>query len=128
MRRILLTTALLIVAFGFTYPESSIESEKTALVQLIDDTSSDVVYLPTFKIYGELAPIDYLDGRSEDDSLTTAHGFLVIRVAGCSITPDFVESVKLDNRQANDYMISLHGENWKSEFENETGMTFSFPK
>ena len=78
-------------------------------------------------MYGELAPTDYLDGRSEESSLTTAHGFMVLRVAGCEITPELIRSVKINNIKANDYMIKFHGENWKSEFENETGKKFSYP-
>ncbi|MFT5778505.1 MAG: hypothetical protein ACI837_001461 [Crocinitomicaceae bacterium] len=127
MNGILLTTTLLIAAFACTTPESSMEIEKGVGEQVISNTPSDEIYIPTFKIYGELAPSDYLDGRPDEISLTTAHGFMVIRVSGCNITPDLMQSVKSNNREANDYMIKLHGENWRSEFEDETGKNFSFP-
>lgn len=127
MNSILLTTSLLIATFASTSPENSMELKTVDKMHILDDTSSTEIYLPTFNIYGELAPMNYLDGRAEEDSLTVAHGFIVKRVAGCGVTFDLVQSVKRKNTKANEYMIKHHGENWKSEFEEKTGKTFSFP-
>jgi hypothetical protein len=126
MNTILFATLLLL--FGCTAPENPSECQEVAKAQVIDTTALPEVYFPTFEIYGELVPSDYLDGRAEEDSLTTAYGFKLIRVSGCLITPNLVKSVKLNNTKANDHMIKLRGENWVREFEDETGMNISFPR
>jgi hypothetical protein len=118
----------LLLLFGCAAPENPSECQEVANVQLTDTNAPPEVYIPTFKIYGELAPSDYLDGRPEEESLTTAYGFMVIRVSGCEVTPDLVQSVKLNNTKANDDMIMLRGENWVREFEDETGKNLSFPR
>ncbi|MFT6244245.1 MAG: hypothetical protein ACJA0U_002183 [Salibacteraceae bacterium] len=127
MKSILLTS-LLIAAFACTTPESSTDRKEEANIHVIDKAPVEEVYIPIFKIYGELASLDYLDGRSEESSLTTAHGFMVLRVAGCEITSELVRSVSANNIKANEYMIKFYGENWKSNFEDETGKKISFPK
>lgn len=123
----LLLTSILIAAFACTTPESSNDLKKNTDTHVIGTAPSDKIYMPTFKIYGELAPMDNLDGRSTENSITALYGFKVLRVAGCEITPKLVQSVKENNIKANEYMIQVHGENWKSEFEAETDMKFFFP-
>lgn len=123
-----LLTSFLIAAFACTTPENSIESKPVTDVQVIEKGPSDEIYMPTFKIYGELAPVNYLDGRPEESALTAAHGFMVLRIAGCQITGELAETVSANNIKANEYMIKFYGENWKSEFENETGKKFSYPR
>ncbi|MFT6501545.1 MAG: hypothetical protein ACJASQ_001661 [Crocinitomicaceae bacterium] len=124
----ILLTSLLIAAFACTTPVNSIESKPVADVQVIDKGPTDEIYMPTFKIYGELAPTDYLDGRPEESSLTTAHGFMVLRIAGCEITGELAEDVSANNIKSNEYMIKFYGENWLSKFEVETGKKFSYPR
>ncbi|MFT6922999.1 MAG: hypothetical protein ACJA1C_002007 [Crocinitomicaceae bacterium] len=124
----ILLTSLLIASFACTTPENSTDRKEEANIHVINKAPTDEVYMPTFKIYGELAPLEYLDGRPEESSLTTAHGFMVLRVAGCEITPELVRSVQANNIKANDYMIKFQGENWLSKFEVETGKKFSYPR
>ncbi len=92
-------------------PESVTESEK-------------VMITPIFKIYGELSPVNYLNGG--EDELTLAHGFLVERVAGCRISSELEESVKENNRVSNELMMVYFGENWKADFEEKTGVRFVY--
>jgi hypothetical protein len=79
-----------------------------------------------FKIYGELSPVNYLNGG--EDKLTSAYGFLVVRVAGCGITPELEQSVKENNRVSNEQMMAYFREDWKENFEKKTGIKFVFPE
>jgi hypothetical protein len=127
MKITLITASILILAFACTSSEASIRIDNSESVHPVQDLASDTIYFPTFQIYGELAPVNYIDGRPEDDSVTMMHGFRVIRVSGCSITSELVESVRINNLKANEDMIKLHGENWKSDFEVASGMRLTFP-
>ena len=105
--------------------ENITSTDNSNLTQSV--TKSDrVIETPTFEIYGELASDNYLNGG--EDSITLPYGFLVERVAGCEVTDELVESVKENNRVANEQMIASFGEMWLANFEKKSGMNLTFPQ
>ena len=80
--------------------------------------------MPTFLIYGELAPVDYLD---DENVITEKYGFKLRRVAGCAVSLSLVISVKLNNRVAFRRMNKRYGEDWMQRFENETNWKLAIP-
>lgn len=101
------------------------EENKTAVVKSSSSVAVSEIETPIFKMYGEFAPTNYLNGGEDD--ITLDYGFLVERVAGCEITMELVESVKENNRISNEQMIASYGEGWKANFEEKTGVKFGFP-
>ena len=105
--------------------ENRIIAEKSESSQSVTE-SEKAISTPIFKIYGELSPVNYLNGG--EDSLTLAHGFLVERVSGCEVTAELVQSVKENNRLANEQMIASFGKTWIADFKKKTGMNLTFPQ
>ena len=47
--------------------------------------------IPTFLMYGEIAPVGYLE--EQDDSIARKFGFSIKRVAGCEVDDKLLDSI-----------------------------------
>jgi hypothetical protein len=80
--------------------------------------------LPTFQIYGELAPVGYLDSKNP---ITEKYGFFMERIAGCAVGSDEAKEVSKNNAEALVKMNVKYGDNWQANFEKETGYKLWIP-
>ncbi len=80
--------------------------------------------LPTFQIYGELAPEGYLDNSNP---ITEKYGFRMERIAGCEMGSSEAEEANENNAEALEKMNEKYGIDWQTNFENETGFKLSIP-
>lgn len=80
---------------------------------------------PDFLLYGELAPLNYIDVR--DTLLTKKFGFTLKRIDGCEVTKELVDSIEIYNRKTNSIIEKKSGRNWKENFEKETKKKISIP-
>lgn len=81
--------------------------------------------LPTFLLYGELMPIDYIEDR--DTLITQKYGFNLKRVAYCDVTNELIDSVKVINTANSLKMQQKHGKQWIANFETKTHLKVSIP-
>ena len=77
-----------------------------------------------FQIYGELAPVGYLD---DADTITEKYGFRLKRVAHCEVSYDEVEKVQKENKEAMEFMNKKYGVDWMQKFKDETGYELAIP-
>ncbi|AFM05126.1 hypothetical protein Fleli_2773 [Bernardetia litoralis DSM 6794] len=80
--------------------------------------------LPTFQIYGELAPVGYLDS---ENPITEKYGFIMKRIAGCAVGSDEAKKVNKNNTEALEKMNAKYGNDWQVNFEKETGFKLWIP-
>lgn len=113
-----------LVGFAFLFVLSQCKKDP----EKISPTQQTVEKIPTFEVYGELAPSDYVDGYNpKHDSITKKYGFLVKRVADCEVTDDLVNKANRNNQKALEEMNKKYGHNWQSQFEKETGLKIAIP-
>lgn len=114
----------LVVGFAFLFVLSQCQKDSAK----ISSTPLTLEKIPTFEVYGELAPIDYVDGYNpKHDSITKKYGFLMKRVADCEVTDGLVRKANRNNQKALEEMNKKYGENWQSQFEKETGLKLAIP-
>ena len=82
--------------------------------------------LPTFLIYGELAPTGYVEDK---DSLTTKRfGFGLKGLAVWEVTSELIDSVKKINTKNNVIMKAKYGNDWKKKFEEQSKLKIAIPE
>ncbi len=110
----------------------SIEANKTVPVQGGAKVVSKVATvpvekaeaLPLFQIYGELAPVGYVDSANP---ITEKYGFRVERVAGCEVDSSESNSVDSNNKKSLEAMNEKYGKDWRKKFFDATKLKLSFP-
>ncbi len=102
----------------------SCSQEKNNSKLILEKYSSSNDTLPTFYIYGELPPENYID---DENPITEKYGFKLKRVAGCVIESDEQAEINEHNNRVFDYMNKTYGSNWKQQFENETHLKLTIP-
>ena len=80
--------------------------------------------LPTFQIYGELAPEGYLDSNNP---VTEKYGFRMKRITGCEVGSREAEEANKNNAEVLEGMNEKYGIDWQTNFEKETGYKLSIP-
>ena len=114
----------LVVGFTFLFVLSQCQKDTAK----ISSTQQTLEKIPTFEVYGGLAPIDYVDGYNpKHDSITRKFGFLMKRVADCEVTDDLVRKANRNNQKALEEMNKKYGENWQEKFEKEMGLKIVIP-
>ncbi|WP_291720472.1 hypothetical protein [Bernardetia sp.] len=86
--------------------------------------SPNIEDIPTFKIYGELAPDGYLDWGNP---ITEKYGFRLERIAGCNVQEYEVWWANRNNKDALQEMNDKYGKDWQAKFEKETGYKLLIP-
>lgn len=114
----------LVVCFTVLFVLSQCQKE-----QITNSTKPQIEEkIPTFEIYGGLAPVDYVDGYDpKHDSITKKYGFFMKRVADCEVTDGLVRKAIRNNQKALEEMNRKYGENWQQKFEKETGLKLAIP-
>lgn len=103
--------------------ENQTNGTDTPVVTTSMDTPPTEAEMPTFHIYGELAPDGYLD---EANPITEPYGFKLKRIAGCEVEENTVPDAKAHNQAAFDKMSKQYGEDWREQFEAETNLKLFF--
>lgn len=112
------------VGFAFLFVLSQCQKDHVSS----STATQTVEKIPTFEVYGELAPIDYVDGYNpKHDSITRKYGFLMKRVADCEVTDGLVKKANRTNQEALQEMNRKYGEKWQEKFEKETGLKIAIP-
>lgn len=80
------------------------------------------VELPEIHFYGEPIPIDLVIS----DPLTKEYGFRLKRVGGCVINQEMISDAKKNNDKTFQVLNKRYGENWREDFEKETGKKLKY--
>lgn len=113
MKRYIIIAIFTFLTISFASAQSQIKS--ISKLKVIDISRS----LPTFYVYGELMPSNYVDEK--DSVLTMQYGFKIKRVAGCVISKEKVDEAHKHNQKADKIMRKKLGEDWDDKFEKATG-------
>ena len=100
--------------------------KKPMVQQLPKEYSSkqQVAPLPVFFIYGELAPMGYLNG---EDPITEKYGFKLKRIAGCEISNTIIKKAYTQNQKSFKEMNTKYGKYWIDEFEKKSKYKLAIP-
>lgn len=112
---------LLLISCNNSKKTTQISDKNKADTTIIENISE---ILPTFQIYGESAPVGYLDS---ENPITEKYGFHLERVAGCEVGSDEAKKVIKDNVKLLEKMNEKYGKDWQSNFEKETGFKLWIP-
>ena len=100
--------------------------DNSKMTNQTDQNSTEITSetLPTFQVYGELAPVDYLDSNNP---ITEKYGFRIERITGCEVGSNEAEEANENNAEALEKMNEKYGDDWQANFEKETGFKLSIP-
>lgn len=115
---------LLILLLAILLFVSCVDNSKTS--NQIDSAiaENDTENLPTFQIYGELLPVDCLNGKNP---ITEKYGFQMERISGCNVEIFQAIIANINNKVVLEKMNAKYGKNWQANFENETGYKLWIP-
>lgn len=93
---------------------------ETIIATPIEQTDSLVAFL----IFGEQAPVGYLDS---ENPITEQYGFKLKRITGCQIDPELLKNSLAQNNQSLQLMNEKYGEQWMNDFENSSNFKLAIP-
>jgi|GEM_PF-3595680 len=122
-RNFFMLALFLVLTISCTQETKNPNAAKQAKQPTKDKITKDKI--PTFLLYGELMSEGWID--EQDSTVAKRFGFTIKRVAGCEVTDELVDSVKIINQKNDLIMQSKYGKNWKQQFEKETKLQLAIP-
>ena len=115
---------LLILPLAILLFVSCVDNSKTLNQTDSETAENDTENFPTFQIYGELLPVDCLNG---ENSITEKYGFRMERISGCNVGVFQAIIANINNKVVLEKLNAKYGNNWQANFEKETGYKLWIP-